>query len=140
MQLAIIYIRIFKDQRDQISFHGEFVEKWKLIWFCMFCTGVSIWLLIDIIYLKRHIKFYFIFDKDNIITSHLPNEVRDFIFNPNIENLIVKVDYERPKKPLDLDQLLDKIKETGIESLTPEEKNFLDNFENWRKLLNLVLT
>lgn len=80
--------------------------------------------------INDNIKFYFIFDRDNIITFHLPNEVRDFIFNPNIENLLVKIDYERPKKPLDLDQVLDKIKEIGVEGLTPEEKNFLDNFEN----------
>jgi hypothetical protein len=80
--------------------------------------------------INDNIKFYFIFDRDNIITSHLPNEVRDFIFNPNIDNLMVKLDYERPKRPLDLDQVLDKIKETGVEGLTPEEKNFLDNFEN----------
>jgi hypothetical protein len=31
---------------------------------------------------------------------------------------------------MDLDQLLDKIKQMGVESLTSEEKNFLDNFEN----------
>ena len=80
--------------------------------------------------INDNIKFYFIFDRDNIITSHLPNEVRDFIFNHNVENVLVKIDYERPQKPLDLDQVLDKIKETGIDSLTPEEKNFLDNFEN----------
>jgi hypothetical protein len=29
---------------------------------------------------------------------------------------------------MDLDELLDKIEQMGIESLTPEEKNFLDNF------------
>jgi hypothetical protein len=30
---------------------------------------------------------------------------------------------------MDLDELLDKIEQMGIESLTSEEKNFLDNFE-----------
>jgi hypothetical protein len=30
---------------------------------------------------------------------------------------------------MDLDEVLDKIEKWGIESLTIEEKNFLDNFE-----------
>jgi hypothetical protein len=42
------------------------------------------------------------------------------------------MDHERIKKTigLDLDNLLEKIKDYGVESLTEEEKNFLDNFEN----------
>jgi len=31
---------------------------------------------------------------------------------------------------MDLDLILDKIKKEGIGSLTKDEKNFLDNFEN----------
>jgi hypothetical protein len=67
-----------------------------------------------------------------MITAHLPKEVKDFIFKNDIENSIVKLEYEKIKKPsiLDLDQVLDKIDELGLGSLTPEEKNFLDNFEN----------
>ena len=85
---------------------------------------------IQILLIDDNIKFYFIFEKDNIITAHLPQEVKKFIFNPNIENVMVKLDYEKVNKRLDLDMVLDKIKEMGIDSLTPEEKNFLDNFEN----------
>ena len=79
-----------------------------------------------------NIKFYFIFDREDMITAHLPKEVKDFIFKNDIENSIVKLEYEKIKKPsiLDLDQVLDKIDELGLGSLTPEEKNFLDNFEN----------
>jgi len=84
------------------------------------------------ILINDNIKFYFIFDRENLITAHVPKEIKDFIFKNNNENSIVKIEYERVKKPLklDLDQVLDKIEEKGMESLTPEEKKFLDNFEN----------
>jgi hypothetical protein len=77
-----------------------------------------------------NVKFYFMFDRDTMITNFLPGEVRNFIFNPHIENVIIKIDYPKYNNTLDLDQVLDKIKENGVDSLTPEEKNFLDNFEN----------
>lgn len=80
----------------------------------------------------EHIKFYFIFQRENMVTAHLPQQIKDLIFTPTIDNTIIRVDYEKNKKreDLDLDRLLEKIEESGIESLTIEEKNFLDNFEN----------
>jgi hypothetical protein len=80
----------------------------------------------------EHIKFYFIFQRENMVTAHLPQQIKDLIFTPTIDNTIIRVDYEKNKKReiLDLDMLLEKIEESGIESLTIEEKNFLDNFEN----------
>jgi hypothetical protein len=62
--------------------------------------------------------------------------MKDFIFKPveNEEINIMKVDFYRPKKDetpsFTLDDILDKIEKMGVSSLTPEEKNFLDNFEN----------
>ena len=79
-----------------------------------------------------NIKFYFIFDRDSLVTAHLPKEVKDFIFRPSGDNSIMKLEYQKNNDDIimDLDELLDKIEEMGIDSLTPEEKNFLDNFEN----------
>lgn len=77
-----------------------------------------------------NIKFYFIFDRENLVTAHLPIEVKDFIFKPANVNHIVRVEYEKTTPILDLDQVLEKIEESGIASLTPEEKKFLDNFDN----------
>lgn len=78
-----------------------------------------------------NIKFYFIFDRDNLVTAHIPKEVRDFIFKPTTADNMLTIEYQKTESPiLDLDRLLDKIEKTGIESLTPEEKNFLDNFDN----------
>ena len=79
----------------------------------------------------ENIKFYFIFDRESMVTAHIPAEVKDFIFKPSNENMIISMDYDKnPIKPMDLDALLDKIKQFGIESLTEDEKFFLDNFDN----------
>jgi hypothetical protein len=84
------------------------------------------------ILIDEHIKFYFLFKREDMVTAHLPQQIKDLIFTPTIDNTIIRVDYEKNKKreTLDLDRLLEKIEESGIESLTTEEKNFLDNFEN----------
>jgi hypothetical protein len=76
-----------------------------------------------------NVKFYFIFDRDSLVTAHLPQQVKDFIFKPSGTSTMIRVDYDKNSNPsMDLDDLLDKIEQMGIESLTPEEKNFLDNF------------
>ena len=81
---------------------------------------------------NENIKFYFIFDRDSMVTAHIPQEVKDFIFKPITDNMIIKMEHHKKNfgPILDLDMLLEKIEEYGIESLSPEEKNFLDNFEN----------
>jgi len=82
--------------------------------------------------INENVKFYFIFERDNLVTAHLPIQMKDFIFKPYTEFEIMKVNFEKKeidKPSLDLDTLLDKIDKMGVESLTPEEKNFLDNFE-----------
>jgi hypothetical protein len=80
---------------------------------------------------NENIKFYFIFDRDSLVTAHIPTEVKDFIFKPITDNQMISMDYEKKKsRSLDLDELLDKIEQYGIESLTIEEKKFLDNFDN----------
>ena len=79
--------------------------------------------------INDNVKFYFIFDRDSLVTAHLPQQVKDFIFKPSGTSTMIRVDYDKNSNPsMDLDDLLDKIEQMGIESLTPEEKNFLDNF------------
>ena len=76
------------------------------------------------------VKFYFLFTRDNLVSAHLPEQVKDFIFKPAEDGTIMKMDYTKKESPqMDLDELLEKIENMGIGSLTPEEKNFLDNFE-----------
>ena len=54
---------------------------------------------------------------------------------------MIKVEYEKhtevQRERLELDDVLDKIDLYGVESLTEEEKKFLDNFENWEFLFIL---
>ena len=78
---------------------------------------------------KEHLHHY-LTTKFSLIKSNFLIAI--LIFTPTIDNTIIRVDYEKYKKKetLDLDRLLEKIEESGIESLTIEEKYFLDNFEN----------
>ena len=50
-------------------------------------------LLID-----EHIKFYFIFDMKNLITAHLPQQIKDLLYKQFDDNTIVRIDHERIKK------------------------------------------
>jgi len=72
------------------------------------------------------IKFYFLFNRNNMITAHLPVDLKNIIFKPVEKNLPeIKI---MNSNLMDLDDVLDKIKKMGIESLSPDEKKFLDNF------------
>lgn len=81
--------------------------------------------------LNDSVKFYFLVERDALVSSHIPDTIRDFIFKPFKMTEVMRIEYVKNKhKPsMDLDQLLEKIEKMGVESLTPEEKNFLDNFE-----------
>lgn len=76
------------------------------------------------------VKFYFLFTRDNLVSAHLPMQIKDFIFKPLTDLIGIKYNTSDEDSPqMDLDEVLEKIEKMGIESLTPEEKNFLDNFE-----------
>jgi hypothetical protein len=80
------------------------------------------------------VKFYFLVEKNSLVSVYLPEVISDFIFRPSSSDpLMIKVEYEKytdvQKVDLELDNVLDKIDLYGIESLTEEEKKFLDNFE-----------
>lgn len=77
------------------------------------------------------VKFYFLFERSSLVSAHLPEQVKDFIFKPLPESSAIEINYiKNTPEELDLDELLDKIDKMGISSLTDEEKKFLDNFEN----------
>lgn len=77
------------------------------------------------------VKFYFMFERSSLVSAHLPEQVKDFIFKPLPESSAIKIDYiKKSPEELDLDEVLEKIEKMGIGSLTDEEKKFLDNFED----------
>jgi hypothetical protein len=81
--------------------------------------------------INEYVKFYFLFPLDSMITVYLPEQLKDIMFKPSDEMTIVRLE-KIPTQLFEpnLDDILDKIKNFGIDSLTIEEKNFLDNFEN----------
>lgn len=76
------------------------------------------------------IKYYFLYPLDTLVTAHLPEKLKDFIFKPKEVDMNIKVEYIKPKpKEFDLDEVLEKIEKMGLSSLTEDEKYFLDNFD-----------
>ena len=80
--------------------------------------------------LDQNVKFYFMFRRDEIISAHLPEQVKSFIFEP-VKDSFIQITYSRTPRieSMDLDSLLEKIKNYCIDSLTSEEKKFLDDFD-----------
>ena len=80
----------------------------------------------------EHIKFYLMFEKDKVFFAELPESLSNFIFKPaEVEKedptpIKIKITYLDTN--YDLDDILDKIQVSGIESLTEGEKKFLDEF------------
>ena len=80
----------------------------------------------------EHIKFYLMFEKDKVFFAELPESLSNFIFKPAETNkedeTPIKIRITYLDTNYDLDEILDKIQVSGIESLTEGEKNFLDEF------------
>lgn len=79
----------------------------------------------------QNVKFYFLFKRDEVIAANLPQEVKDFIFSDTKPEHFMVIQYSKQSRieSLDLDGVLEKIKREGIDSLTKDEKKFLDNFD-----------
>lgn len=75
-------------------------------------------------------KFYFLFQREDIISAYIPEKMKDFMFKlGNNENIDEYEAYDADEELLNLDDILDKIKLFGVDSLTKDEKNYLKNFE-----------
>lgn len=85
---------------------------------------------LNVVLVTENVKFYFLFEKESMVAAHLPQKVKEFMFNSFSENIMMILDFKPDPPILELDELLEKIEKGGIDSLTPEEKKFLDNFEN----------
>ena len=82
------------------------------------------------------VKFYFLFERESIYSANLPIQMKDFMFKPSEEYSSIRLEYNKKDKTeefnesMDLDNILEKIEQEGIDSLTPDEKKFLDSFQN----------
>jgi hypothetical protein len=76
--------------------------------------------------INDYVKFYFLHRLKDMMTAYLPPELNEMIFKPNNEkneeliSPIYSLTY--------LDEILEKIETSGIESLNDKEKKFLDDF------------
>jgi hypothetical protein len=81
--------------------------------------------------INENVKFYFLHRIKDMLSAYLPPELNEMIFKPNTE---VKSELNSPIYSLTyLDEILDKIDNQGIDSLTDNEKKFLDDFKNRNK-------
>jgi len=81
------------------------------------------------------VKFYFLFERESIYSANLPVQMKDFMFKPSEEHFSLKLEYEKkdkngnPSEAMDLDNILEKIEQMGLDSLTADEKKFLDDYQ-----------
>lgn len=81
------------------------------------------------------VVYYFLFNRDTLITAYIPERLKDFIFKPSTESNDDYIEIkttpipEKSKVDLNLDYVLDKIEKSGFESLNDDEKKFLENFD-----------
>lgn len=83
----------------------------------------------------EQIRFYMLFERGSILWAELPDDLSDFIFKPISENVDMfktkgKKEPKIKEKNINLDDVLEKIQNQGIDALSPEEKKFLDDFGN----------
>jgi len=76
-------------------------------------------------------KFYFLFNKKSVLDISLPPEIIMLIENeiPQESVFFIEV-FHVDEINFDINEILEKIEKNGLESLSKEEKKFLDDFKN----------
>jgi len=89
-------------------------------------------LIVELFEILPHdnIRFYFLYKIESTIAAYVPDKMKDFMFKMgNIEAIDEYDDEVVEEENFTLDEILDKIKVHGINSLTNNEKKFLKSFE-----------
>jgi len=80
--------------------------------------------------INDNIKFYFLFDRNDLVSTFIPETIKNHIFSVP-KNAYLKLQFNKEKnESLQLDVLLDKIQNTGMDSLTEIEKVYLNNLNS----------
>jgi len=83
------------------------------------------------------ITSYFIFKRDIILSTYISTVVKDFLYEPIVDDQnvlkynkteIKKIEFKENEQSYELDRLLEKVDSLGVDSLTEEEKKYLDNY------------
>ena len=82
-----------------------------------------------------YIKMYFLYERDSVVSTCMPKEMINYLYGRvESDGDLMRIEYtkntEKNKPQPVLDEILEKIERTGIESLSEDEKNFLDSFGN----------
>ena len=79
-------------------------------------------LLVDL----EQVSYYMLFNLNNIVSFVIPESLNNIIFKPQKTKINDELNEENRK--FDLDEILEKISKNGINSISQEEKKFLDDF------------
>ncbi len=79
-------------------------------------------LLVDL----EQVSYYMLFNLNNIVSFVIPESLNNIIFKPQKTKINDELNEENRK--FDLDEILEKISKNGINSISEEEKKFLDDF------------
>lgn len=90
------------------------------------------------IFKETQVSFYFLFDINNVVTATLQPELLAFLQNGKIDSYFeIIYDLNNPynvsnkkSESFDEDEILDKIFNSGMESLNEDEINFLKSLNN----------
>lgn len=72
--------------------------------------------------------FYFLFEKNSLLASYIPDNLKEIIYKINSDSNSEEEVLHTTN--FDLNTILEKINKAGIESLTKDEKKYLDNFKS----------
>lgn len=78
----------------------------------------------------NNISFYFLIKLEDLVSIYLPEQLKSFLYGDDDDFKIAIPDKKENESTIfKIDDILDKIEEYGINSITEEEKKFLDNYK-----------
>ena len=78
---------------------------------------------------NENVHYYFVIEQKNVFMVSLPDNMSDLIFKPQKkQDVKPKKITKSPKQTFDLNAILEKIHKYGVDSISNEEKKFLDSF------------
>ncbi len=78
---------------------------------------------------NENVHYYFVIEQKNVFMVSLPDNMSDLIFKPQKKQDVKhKKITKSPKQTFDLNAILEKIHKYGVDSISNEEKKFLDSF------------
>ena len=83
---------------------------------------------LDKVLSDESIKLFFLFNIKDMIGIKMPNEISKMIYDVIPKESVFFIELIN-REDYDIDEILDKIDNLGLESLTKDEKKFLDNFK-----------